>query len=73
MAKTKAEEKEFPRHGMDYNDRFRMTVKEFGREIVIQLNRGKAKISKDKKTVTITYKDGQTRKASGNKGTDATE
>jgi hypothetical protein len=65
MAKTKPEEKQFPRQGMEYKDRFRMTVKEFGREIVIELNRGKAKISKDKKTVTITYKDSPTRKASG--------
>ena len=48
---------------MDYNDRFRMTVKEFGREIVIELNRGKAKISDDKKTVIITYTDSKTRKS----------
>jgi hypothetical protein len=50
------------REDMAYNDRFRMTVKEFGREIVIELNRGKAKVSKDKKTITITYKDSPTRK-----------
>jgi hypothetical protein len=29
------------RDDMDYNDRFRMTVKEFGREIVIELNRAR--------------------------------
>jgi hypothetical protein len=65
MAKTKAEETKFPRGDMDYNDRFKMTVKEFGRVILIELNRGKAKVSKDGKTVTITYNDSKTRKSSG--------
>jgi hypothetical protein len=46
---------------MDYNDRFRMTVKEFGREIVIELNRGKPEVSDDKRTVTIRYTDSQVR------------
>jgi hypothetical protein len=50
------------RDDMAYNDRFRMVVKEFGREIVIELNRGKAEVSDDKKTVTITYPDAATRK-----------
>lgn len=49
---------------MDYNDRFRLTVKEFGREILIQMNRGTAVCSEDGKTVTITYDDGKTRKSS---------
>ena len=52
---------------MDYNDRFRITLKEFGREILIELNRGEAEISEDKKTVTIRYKDGATRKAPAKK------
>lgn len=56
-------EKKFPRKGMQYNDRFRMTVKEFGRLIVIDLNRGKAEVSADGKTVTIRYEDDETRKA----------
>jgi hypothetical protein len=51
------------RDDMDYNDRFRMIVKEFGRQIVIELNRGRAKVSPDGKTVTITYRDSPTRKA----------
>jgi hypothetical protein len=50
------------RDDMDYNDRFRMIVKEFGRKIVIELNRGKAKLSDDGKTVTITYRDSLVRK-----------
>jgi hypothetical protein len=50
------------RKDMDYNDRFRLIVKEFGREIVLELNRGTAKVSEDKKTVTITYNDANTRK-----------
>jgi hypothetical protein len=50
------------REDMDYNDRFRMIVKEFGRKIVIELNRGRAKVSDDGKTVTITYRDASTRK-----------
>lgn len=51
------------RSDMDFNDRFRMTVKEFGRMIVIELNRGTATVSDDKKTVTINYNDSPTRKA----------
>lgn len=46
----------------DYNDRFRLIVKEFGRKIVLELNRGKAKLSEDGKTVTITYRDSPARK-----------
>jgi len=65
MAKKKDKDKGFPRNGMEYNDRFKMTVKEFGREILIELNRGKAKVSDDGKTVTIKYKDSPTRKADG--------
>ena len=47
---------------MPYGDRFSLTVKEFGRKIVIELNRGKAKLSEDGKTVTITYRDSPVRK-----------
>jgi hypothetical protein len=45
------------REDMAYKDRFRMTVKEFGEEIKIELNRGRAVVSDDGKTVTIKYKD----------------
>lgn len=45
------------RKDMDYGDRFKMTVKEFGQKVVIELNRGKAVCSKDGKTVTIKYPD----------------
>lgn len=48
---------------MDYQDRFRLVVKEFGRKVVIELNRGRAKVSDDGKTVTITYRDSPVRKA----------
>jgi hypothetical protein len=47
---------------MGYDDRFRLIVKEFGRKIVIELNRGKAKLSEDGKTITITYRDSPVRK-----------
>jgi cation transport regulator ChaC len=60
---TAKPDKQFPRPGMDYEDRFRMTVKKVGREVCIELNRGKATVSPDGKTVTIVYKDAQTRKA----------
>lgn len=43
---------------MDYQDRFKMTMKNFGRKVVIELNRGAAKLSEDGKAVTITYRDG---------------
>jgi hypothetical protein len=49
--------KDFPREGMKYEDRFRMTVRNYGREVVIELNRGKATVSDDQKTVFIKYKD----------------
>ena len=51
------------RDDMAYDDRFRLLVREFGRKTVIELNRGKAEVSEDQKTVTITYPDSQTRKA----------
>jgi hypothetical protein len=44
------------RDDMDYEDRFRMTVKHYGREVVIELNRGKASVSDDERTVTIRYR-----------------
>ncbi|PYT10707.1 MAG: hypothetical protein DMG59_28160 [Acidobacteria bacterium] len=47
--------------GMDYQDRFKLTVKNFGRKVVIALNRGAAKVSKDGKTVFITYSDSSVR------------
>jgi hypothetical protein len=59
--KTKIEK--WPRDGFVYNDRFRLTVKEFGREILIELNRGKAVCAPDGKTVTIKYEDDENRKA----------
>jgi hypothetical protein len=51
------------RDDMDYNDRFRLIVKEFGREIVLELNRGRATVTPDGKTVTIRYEDAPSRKA----------
>jgi hypothetical protein len=49
------------RDDMDYGDRFRMTVKHYGREVVIELNRGKATVSDDERTVTIQYRDSDVR------------
>ena len=46
-----------------YGDRFSLTVKNFGRQVVIEVNRGTAKCSLDGKRVTITYKDSKVRKA----------
>jgi hypothetical protein len=63
LLENQHEVSEMLRDDMDYNDRFKMTVKEFGRLIVIELNRGVAELSRDRKTVTITYNDSQTRKA----------
>jgi hypothetical protein len=40
-----------------YGDRFSLTVKEFGREVIIRVNRGTAECSEDGKLVTITYDD----------------
>jgi hypothetical protein len=64
MKTAKKAEEKFPRKGFQYNDRFRLTVKEFGRIVVIDLNRGKAVCSDDGKTVTIEYEDDENRKAS---------
>lgn len=61
MTKKTATKEEFPREGMSYEDRFRMTIGKFGRRIVIELNRGKARCSDDGKTVVITYSDAATR------------
>jgi len=46
---------------MAYGDRFSMEVKNFGRRVVIKVNRGTAKCSNDGKRVTITYKDSMVR------------
>ena len=49
------------RGDMAYGDCFKLTVKDFGTKVVIKVNRGKPEISKDGKTVTITYEDGKVR------------
>jgi hypothetical protein len=43
-------------------DRLQLTIKDFGRTVRISAPRGKAVVSKDRKTVTIRYDDGPTRK-----------
>jgi hypothetical protein len=62
MANRTPTKPEFPREGMSYEDRFRMTVGKFGRRILIELNRGTAKCSDDGKSVIITYSDAARRK-----------
>jgi hypothetical protein len=62
MALSKREQGLFPLFGMAYTDRFRMTVRNFGRQILIEVNRGTAKVSEDGKTVIITYRDAANRK-----------
>jgi hypothetical protein len=57
MAMKPKASKEFPREGMRYEDRFRMTVANYGRTVMIELNRGTAKISEDAKTIVIKYRD----------------
>ncbi len=47
---------------MAYGDRMALEVKEFGRKIVVEVKRGKAKLSKNGKKLTITYHDAQARK-----------
>jgi hypothetical protein len=64
MPAKKSAQGPFPRPGFEYNDRFKMTVKEFGRIVIIEVNRGKVKFGPDGKTVVITYRDSPTRKAS---------
>jgi hypothetical protein len=49
------------RKDMPYGDRFSLTVKDFGRKIVIKVNRGKAEVSDNGKLVTIEYKDSNVR------------
>ena len=44
-------------------DRLQLAIKDFGRVVRIRLNRGKAEISKDGKTVTIRYKVASTKNA----------
>jgi hypothetical protein len=50
------------RKDMAYGDRLSMTVKDFGRKVVIKVNRGVAVCSPNGKLVTITYKDSPVRK-----------
>jgi hypothetical protein len=42
---------------MAYGDRFNLSVKDFGRKVLITVNRGKIVSSRDGKTATITYTD----------------
>jgi hypothetical protein len=49
------------RNDVDYEDRFRMTVKHYGREVVIERNRCKVSVSDDGRTVTIRYRDSAVR------------
>jgi hypothetical protein len=53
----------FPLAGMQYSDRLKLTIKEYGRKVVIKVNRATALVvSKDQRTITISYDDGKTRK-----------
>ena len=45
------------RPDMPYGDRFTLAVKDFGRKVIIKINRGKAVCGQRGKLVTITYKD----------------
>jgi len=49
------------RKDMAYGDRFTLAVKDFGRKVVVKVNRGCAEVSKDGKLVTITYEDSPVR------------
>jgi hypothetical protein len=46
---------------MAYGDRFNLSVKDFGRKVLITVNRGKIVSSRDGKTATITYTDSPVR------------
>lgn len=46
---------------MAYGGRFTLSVKDFGRKVLITFNRGKIVASKDHKTATITYTDSPVR------------
>ena len=58
--KTGGAAKDFPRPGMAYQDRFRMTIGKFGREIKIEVNRGKIRCIDDA-TAIIEYHDSKVR------------
>ena len=49
------------RKDMPYGDRFTLAVKDFGRKVIIKVNRGYAEVSEGGKLVTITYKDSKVR------------
>ena len=46
---------------MGYGDRMALVVKDFGRHVVIDIQRGKTKLSKNGKRLTISYDDGPNR------------
>jgi hypothetical protein len=48
---------------MAYGDRLSLIVKDFGRKVVIKVNRGTAVCTQEGKLVTITYKDSPVRKS----------
>lgn len=49
------------RKDMPYGDRFTLAVKDFGRKVVIKVNRGHAEVSQNGKLVTIKYNDSPVR------------
>jgi hypothetical protein len=46
---------------MAYGDRFNLSVKDFGRTVVLEIKRGTAKVSNGGKRVTIKYEDSSAR------------
>jgi hypothetical protein len=46
---------------MAYGDRFTLSIKDFGRRVLITVNRGKIVSSKNRKMATITYVDSPVR------------
>ena len=45
------------RGGTPYGDRLTLAIKDFGRKVVIKVNRGHAECSERGRLVTITYRD----------------
>jgi len=46
---------------MAHGDRFTLSVKRFGRKVIIKVNRGRITPSEDGTTATITYRDSPVR------------
>ncbi len=47
---------------MAFGDRLNISIKDFGRRVVITARRGTIELSDDRKTATVNYRDDETRR-----------